>query len=102
MYYKLIDPFDTEVRVYLPHKQGSGVKSEPFLLKPNKKYEEYVDDEIFMDALLAETKEITYSKEREDALRKYGAKFDVKICKVCGGRKKKLVVHFAEVVNETD
>lgn len=97
-YYKLIDPFDQSVYLYLPHKDGKTIKSEPFVMKPGKKYDEYIDDDIFMKELLNATKEITYTEDRKKALDKYGAKYTVKRCGACGGRIKKLVVHFAEVV----
>lgn len=97
-YYKLIDPFDVPVRLYLPHSTKTGIKHEVMVLNPGKKYEEYIDDEVFMDALLSATKEIPYSEERKEALMKYGAKFEEKRCKPCQGRIKKLKVWFAEVV----
>lgn len=97
MYYKLIDPFDTSVRLYLPHKQGSGIKHEAFILYPKKKYDEYVDDEVFMEALLSAYKDIPYSEERKKVLEEYGAKFEEHKCTPCQGRVKKLKVWFAEV-----
>ena len=97
-YYKLIDPFDVPVRLYLPHKTEAGIKHEMFVLRPGRKYEEFVDDEIFIGELLKATKEIPYSEERKALLDAYGADYEIKVCKPCQGRIKKLNVHFAEVV----
>lgn len=97
-YYKLIDPFDVPVRLYLPHKVQNSIKHESLILYPHKKYDEYVDDEVFMDALLNAYKEIPYSEERKKALDAYGAKYEVKVCTPCQGRVKKLRVWFAEAI----
>lgn len=97
-YYKLIDPFDVPVRLYLPHKTKDAIKHEIFVLRPGKKYEEFIDDDTFMNELLNATKDIPYSEEREAQLKDYGAKYEVIRCKSCGGRIKKLKVWFAEVV----
>lgn len=97
-YYKLIDPFDIPVRLYLPHKVQNSVKHESLILYPKKKYSEYIDDEVFMEALLSAYKEIPYSEERKKALDDYGAKYEVKVCAPCGGRVKKLKVWFAEAI----
>lgn len=97
-YYKLIDPFDVSVRLYLPYQKSGVVKHEVFILKPGKKYVEHMDDELFMSELLNATKEIPYTDERKAALDEYGAKYEVKVCKPCQGRIKKLKVWFAEVV----
>lgn len=97
-YYKLIDPFDVPVRLYLPHKTKNGIKHEVMVLNPGKKYEEFIDDEVFMNELLNATKEIPYSEGRKAALDAYGAKYEEKRCKPCQGRIKKLKVWFAEVV----
>lgn len=98
-YYKLIDPFDISVYLYLPHRDKNGkIKSEPITMRPGKKYAEFADDDLFISELLECTKEIPYTKERKTALDKYGARYTEKKCGVCGGRVKKLVVHFAEVV----
>ena len=98
-YYKLIDPFDISVYLYLPHRTEDGkVKSQPIVMRPGKKYAEYADDDLFISELLKCTKEIPYTRERKEALDKYGAKYTEKRCGTCGGRVKKLVVNFAEVV----
>ena len=97
-YYKLIDPFDVSVYLYLPHREGNSIKSTPIVLKPGKKYAEFADDDLFMNELLNATKEIPFTQDRKNALDKYGAKYTEKRCGACGGRVKKLVVHFAEVV----
>ena len=99
-YYKLIDPYDTPVNLYLPHKDGSAIKHEALRLLPKKKYEEYVDDPVFIEALLSCTKEIAYSEESKKILEDYSAKFEVKVCTPCQGRVKKLKVWIAEVIEE--
>lgn len=97
-YYKLIDPFDVPVRLYLPHTVKNSIKHESMILYPKKKYSEYIDDETFMKALLDAYKDIPYSPEREKALQDYGAKYEVRKCAPCGGRVKKLRVWFAEAI----
>lgn len=97
-YYKLIDPFDISVYLYLPHRTARGIKSEPIVMRPGKKYAEFADDDLFISELLKCTKEIPYTADRKKALDDYGAKYTEKRCGACGGRVKKLVVNFAEVV----
>lgn len=98
-YYKLIDPFNVPVTKTLPHKTKNGViKHEMFTLRPKEKYDEFIDDDVFMGALLDETEKIPYTEDRQKALDDYGAKYEVIRCKSCGGRVKKLKVWFAEVV----
>lgn len=97
-YYKLIDPFDVPVRLYLPHKVKDSVKHESMILYPKKKYVEYIDDEMFMDALLDSYKDIPYTPEREKSLQNYGARYEIHKCTPCQGRVKKLRVWFAEAI----
>lgn len=97
-YYKLIDPFDVPVTLYLPHKANGAIKHEAMRLLPGKKYSEFIDDEVFMNELLSATKDIPYSEERKAMLEAYGARFEERRCKPCQGRVKKLRVWFAEVV----
>lgn len=97
-YYKLIDPFDIPVTLYLPHMENGTVKYESFRLLPGKKYEEFINDKLFMDSLLSATKDIPYTPERKALLDEYGARYEEKVCKPCQGRVKKLSVWFAEVV----
>lgn len=97
-YYKLIDAITESVSLNLPYMKD-GVKVYKFYtLRPGRQYEEHIDDEVFMNALKEANKRVMYSPEREEALKKCGAKYEVKVCKSCGGKVKKIDIWLVEVV----
>ena len=65
---------------------------------PGKQYDEHIEDPVFVNALKGANKRVTYTPEREEALKKCGAKYEVKVCKSCGGKVKKIDIWLVEVV----
>ena len=97
MYYKLIDAVSESVSFNLPYMKN-GIKVYKFYtLKPGKKYDEHIDDEVFMNALKDAHKKVMYSEEKERFLKETGARYEVVTCKSCGGRVKKLDIWLVEV-----
>lgn len=97
-YYKLNDAVKESVSLNLPYMKD-GVKVYKFYtLRPGKKYDDHIDDEVFLDALRGAHKRVTYTPEKEAALRESGAKYEVVVCKVCGGKAKKIDLWLVEVV----
>lgn len=98
-YYKLIDAWNTAETFCLPHVENGRNVYKYYTLRPGKKYDEYADDPAFLYALKNDAhKKIPWSPEREAALQKCGAKYEVAMCKACGGRVKKIDVWLMEVV----
>lgn len=97
-YYKLIDAVDTPMSFYVPHTSKTGGKVyERLRMLPGKKYDEYIDDEIFMQAITEAHDKIDYTLEREEALKRTGARY-TKPKRTCNCQRQKLDVWFVEVV----
>lgn len=97
-YYKLIDAMTESATFNLPYVKD-GIKVYKFYtLRPGKKYEEHVDDEVFMEAILDAHKKIMYTPEKEKLLKNTGARYEVVTCKSCGGRVKKIDLWLVEAV----
>lgn len=97
-YYKLIDAVTESVTLNLPYMKD-GIKVYKFYtLRPGRQYEEHIEDPVFVQALVDANKRVTYSPEKEEALKKCGAKYEVKVCKSCGGKVKKIDIWLVEVV----
>lgn len=62
---------------------------------PDTEYEypDYLDG-ILMDYTITNK----YTKEREAALKEAGARYETKVCKVCGGKRTNLIYHPIEKV----
>lgn len=98
-YYKLIDIADAPMVFWLPRTgKNGGVVYESFKLLPGKKYDEYINDSVYMSALLDAHKKIDYTPERQRILDECGAKYKETKCVPCNGGKKRLDVWFVEVV----
>ena len=97
-YYKLIDAMNTPKSFNLPYRKDNKVVYKRYTLYPGTKYSGHIEDDLFVETLKNAHDKISYSKEREEALKGCGAKYEVVTCKACGGRVKKLDVWFVEVV----
>lgn len=97
--YKLIDAVDVPQTFWIPHTVKSGMKYEYVKILPGKLYDEYIDDPVFMAALLDAHKKMDYTPERKAALDKCGARYKEARCVPCNGGKKRLDVWFVEVVD---
>lgn len=98
-YYKLVDALPVARKCYVPYLAPNGVITRTFrTFYPNVKYDEFINDAVFLNWLKEEAHvRIQYTPEHEEALKKYGARYEVYTpsCK-CSG--KKLDVWFMEVV----
>lgn len=98
-YYKLIDAATAAETFNLPHRENGYNRYNFFTLYPGTKYAQYADDEVFVKALKEDChKKIPWTAEREEAIRKSGARYEVVTCRACGGRTRKIDVWLVEVV----
>lgn len=98
-YYKLIDAVATAETLCLPHRENGRNVYGYYTLRPGKKYDEHADDPVFLEALKNDAhKKIPWTAEREEVLKKTGARYEVAMCKACGGRTKKIDVWLVEVI----
>lgn len=99
-YYKLIDVADSAETFSLPHRENGRNVYKFYTLYPGRKYVEHIDDELFVKTLKEDChKKIPYTPEREDILKACDARYEITMCKVCGGgQAKKLDVWLVEVV----
>lgn len=99
MYYKLIDAATSAETFNLPYRENGRNVYKFYTLYPGQKYVEHVDDELFLKTLREDChKKIQWSPERENALKKCGARYEITMCRVCGGHAKKIDVWLVEVV----
>lgn len=97
-YYKLIDAVHESVSLNLPYTKDGMKVYKFYTLRPGKKYDDHIEDEVFMSALKDAHKRVAYTPEKEQVLKESGARYEVVTCKVCGGRAKKIDLWFVEVV----
>ena len=98
-YYKLIDACTSAETFCLPHRENGRNVYKYYTLYPGKKYDEHIDDELFLSALKNDAhKKIPWTPEREDAVKACGARHEVVVCRACGGRTRKIDVWLVEVV----
>ena len=99
MYYKLIDAATSAETFNIPHREKDRIVHKFYTLYPGQKYVEHVDDELFVKTLREDChKRIPWSPEREAALKKCGARYEISTCRVCGGHAKKIDVWLVEGV----
>ena len=98
-YYKLIDAATAAETFCLPHRENGRNVYKYYTLYPGKKYDEHIDDELFLHALREDAhKKIAWSPEREEAIKACGARHEITMCRSCGGRTRKIDVWLVEVV----
>lgn len=97
-YYKLIDAITVPMQFYIPHTSKSGGKKYELLrLVPGKKYDGYIDDPVFTQALYEAHDKVNYTPELKKALEDAGARFTIPK-RTCTCQKQKIDVYFVEVV----
>lgn len=101
-YYKLIDAQDSAIRMYLPHTEKGKAVYNHHTLYPRTRYNLHMSDSVFMDALTKAHAEVDYTPERQAVLDSYGITYEIKVCKVCGGKKQKLRYCPVEVIHESN
>lgn len=60
------------------------------LLEPNKKYNTYIDDAVYVESLKNQKAKIPYSEQAVAELKALNIAYDVQQCPSCGGRVKNL------------
>lgn len=101
-YYKLIDAQDSAIRMYLPHEESGKAVYNHHSLYPNTKYNKYLTDRLFMDAITKAKTEVRHTPSRQETLDACGVEYEIKVCKACGGKVQKLVYCPVEVIYESD
>ncbi len=99
MKYKLIDLIKTTTRFYVEETGKNGTKRRaPIYLDPGVVY--VTDDPLLKASLLGAQGSIKtdYREDIERSLKESGVEYEVTVCKVCGGRKKKIIYHAVEEV----
>lgn len=98
-YYKLIDAANAAETFHLAHRENGRNVFKFYTLYPGVKYAEHADDEVFVRMLKEDAhKKIPYTPEREEAVKACGARYEISMCRACGGRTKKIDVWLVEVV----
>ena len=105
MYCKLIDAIKTPQTLNLAETKIANGKPmavyKPRRFLPGKLYE-ILDDSLLLKSLKNCTRKAAYSAELEKELKACGVSYEVKMCKSCGGRVKKIEYHIVEVHDESD
>ncbi len=98
-YYKLIDAATSAETFHIPYRENGHNVYKFYTLYPGDKYTIHADDDLFVHTLKEGChKKIPYTEERKAALDKCGARYEITMCRSCGGMSKKLDVWFVEVV----
>lgn len=98
-YYKLIDAENSARTFNLPHMEDGKAAYKFYTMYPHEEYVSFVDDELFVRTLKNDCHvKIDYTVEREKAIQACGARYEITMCKSCGGRKKMIDVWLVEVV----
>jgi hypothetical protein len=95
MWVRLNSAVTSPLNVRLPFMEDGYTKYRYIALDPNKEYE-YPD--YLSDILLGYTIQQKYTKEREAALKEANANYEIKLCKVCGGKRTNIIYHPIEKV----
>ena len=90
MWIRLNKACTSPLNIRLPLKKGTYRAYKYVSFEPNKEYDY---DEDVAEIALAYTVQQKYTKEREDALKAANCVYEVKLCRVCGGKRTNLVYH---------
>lgn len=90
MWFRLNKAVSSPLNIRLPLKEGGYTKYRFVSFDPNKEYE-YSDD--LADILLGYTVTQKYTREREQSLKEANCVYEVKLCRVCGGKRTNLIYH---------
>lgn len=90
MWVKLNNAVTSPLNIRLPLMENGYTKYKYVSFEPGKEYE-YSD--TLEDILLGYTIQQKYTKEREETLKSNGCVYEIKLCKVCGGKRTDLVYH---------
>lgn len=95
MWFRLNKAVTSPLNIRLPLMENGYTKYKYVSFEPGKEYEypDYIEPTV-----LAYEVQQKYTKEREQALKEAGAKYEVKLCKVCGGKRTNLIYYPIEKV----
>lgn len=98
-HYKLIDAISVPITMYhLASKPRNVITYDNYMrLEPGKTYV-MPEDEILAKSITNYKVEHRYTAELEDALKACNAEYEVRLCKSCGGRVKKIKYKIVEVI----
>lgn len=97
--YKLIDAISVPITLYnLAARPRNIITHDNHMrLEPHKTYV-MPDDEILANSLKKATTERKYTRELEQALQDCNAEYEIKLCKSCGGKVRKIKYKVIEVI----
>lgn len=97
--YKLIDAISVPITLYnLASRPKNIITYDNHMrLEPNKTYV-LPDDEVLAKSLANYTTERKYTTELEQTLKDCNAEYEVKLCKSCGGKVRKIKYKVIEVI----
>lgn len=96
-YYKLIDAIDTPISLNVVTRENGVTAYKRMRLYPGEKYAIPGDTTLF-ESIDGATTRVKYTQAFENALKRCGARYTVKMCPSCSGRVKKIEYHVVEVV----
>ena len=95
--YNLIPGIDYRTKINVCTRRKGYLQYSYAVLDPGVTYELPDDDPTFVESLKRETYTKHWSKGLEETLKENGVPYEVKDCKQCGGRVKKITYHPVEV-----
>lgn len=98
--YKLIDVIDYPTRINVATRKKGYLQYAAMTLHPGKVYVVPEGDDILAQSLFEAVFRKEYSEQMEMLLKANDIPYTVELCRVCGGRKKKIVYHPVEEVTE--
>ena len=101
-YYKLIDAVRVPLVLNVATNVRGGIRYGSMRLEPNTVYEMPRNNPALDKSLRNYKARKRYTPELEDSLKQVGAKYEVILCKSCGGRVKKIEYNPVEVFDEEE
>lgn len=95
--YSLIPGIENRTKINVCTRRKGYLQYSYAVLDPGVEYELPEDDPAFVESLKKETYTKHWSQAIEDKLKSMGIPYEVKNCKQCGGRVKKIIYHPVEV-----
>lgn len=98
--YKLIDIIEYPTKINVATKKKGYMQYAQMILEPNKVYVIPEGDTVLEQSLFNAEFRRDYSPQMEALFKDNGIPYRVELCRVCGGRKRKIVYHPVEEVTE--
>lgn len=101
--FKLIDAISVPMTMYhLASKPKNVITYDNHMRLEPKKLYKLPEDEILAKSIRNYTVQHRYTPELEDALKACNATYEVKLCKSCGGKVKKIKYNIIEVIEDVE